>query len=87
MMIFTIRTPKGTQTYEGFKSCKTLEVPEGCVLAGIQNEDTIDWWWVKKTTIAMEELERFYRSEHPELDIKFKFFDRIPSALEKKVTK
>lgn len=59
-----------TQTYEGFCSCSPMhgnferKPPTARFIALVQDEDTIDTWWIENAGPALDELKRMYRMEH-----------------------
>lgn len=69
-MVYTVEVhdAKGVrrQTYEGFRSASHCGIcPERAQFLGMVHvKDSVDLWWLEDRDEAVEELQRYYRSEH-----------------------
>jgi hypothetical protein len=74
MSIFTVVDAGGKkQTYEGFSTCKH----DSPLVAIATVDNWLDFWEIDNTTTSVEELERYYRSERGEPDVKIVTYERM----------
>lgn len=70
MLFSTKISGKAKQTYEGFRRLSPKRCPANLIaVAFIEGE--VETWEIDETkeTLGLEELQRFYRSEHEGLDV------------------